>query len=128
MPAASGTRRCGRVIRVVTRLSRRLLKKLPRGGCERDPRDGPWQIPRDLVSEPALGLDPRDEARVGQKGTLAYVWARRGTRPRAVQDTRYVSACLLGAVCPQRGIGAGLVMPRANTASLNHHLAEIASP
>ena len=68
----------------------------------------------------------QDEARVGQKGTLAYVWARQGTRPRAVQDTRYVSAYLFGAVCPQRGIGAGLVMPRANTESLNHHLAEIA--
>ena len=34
------------------------------------------------------------EARIGQKGTLAYVWARRGTRPRAVQDTRYASAYL----------------------------------
>ena len=67
----------------------------------------------------------QDEARVGQKGTLAYVWSRKGSRPRAVQDTRYVSAYLFGAVCPQRGVGAGLVMPRANTESLNHHLVEI---
>ena len=68
----------------------------------------------------------QDEARVGQKGTLAYVWARQGTRPRAVQDTRYVSAYLFGAVCPQRGVGAGLVMPHANAESLNDHLTEIA--
>ena len=68
----------------------------------------------------------QDEARIGQKGTLAYVWARRGTRPRAVQDTRYASAYLFGAVCPQRGVGAGLVMPRADTEGLNAHLIEIA--
>ena len=68
----------------------------------------------------------QDEARVGQKGTLAYVWARCGTRPRAVQDTRYVSAYLFGAVCPSRGVGAGVVMSRANAEGLNEHLAEIA--
>ncbi|KAL5684473.1 hypothetical protein EMGR_001226, partial [Emarellia grisea] len=68
----------------------------------------------------------QDEARIGQKGTLAYVWARRGTRPRAVQDTRYASAYLFGAVCPRRGVGAGLVMPRADTEGLNAHLVEIA--
>lgn len=68
----------------------------------------------------------QDEARVGQKGTLAYVWARQGTRPRAVQDTRYASAYLFGAVCPARGVGAALVMPRADTEALNAHLVEIA--
>ena len=68
----------------------------------------------------------QDEARVGQKGTLTYVWAKKGTRPRAIQDTRYTSAYLFGAVCPERGVGAGLVMPRANTDALNAHLAEIA--
>lgn len=67
----------------------------------------------------------QDEAGVGQKGTLADVWALAGTRPRAVQDTRYVSAHLYGAVCPERGVGAGLVMPRANTEGSNDHRAEI---
>ena len=37
-----------------------------------------------------------------------------------------MSAYLFGAVCPARGVGAGLVMPRANAGSLNAHLAEIA--
>lgn len=82
-------------------------------------------IPEAARSKP-LEVWFQDEARIGQKGTLAYVWARQGTRPRAVQDTRYTSAYLFGAVCPQRGIGAGLVMPRANTESLNAHLIEIA--
>jgi len=50
---------------------------------------------------------------------------RQGTRPRAVQDTRYISACIYGAICPERGVGAGLVMPQANAAGLNHHLAEV---
>ena len=57
----------------------------------------------------------QDEARVGQKGTLTRLWARKGTRPRAVRDTRYQWAYLFGAVCPDRGAGAGIVMPYANT-------------
>lgn len=67
----------------------------------------------------------QDEARVGQKGTLTYLWARRGTRPRAVQDTRYKWAYLFGAVCPARAVGAGLVMPHADTEAMNLHLIEI---
>ena len=48
------------------------------------------------------------------KGALAYIWARCGTRPRAVQDTRYKWTSLFGALCPERDVGAGPVMPRAN--------------
>ena len=69
----------------------------------------------------------QDEARVGQQGTTTRVWARRGTRPRAVRDTRYEWAYLFGAACPERGVGAGLVLPRANTEAMNLHLAEIAA-
>jgi hypothetical protein len=68
----------------------------------------------------------QDEARVGQKGTLTRLWARKGTRPRAVRDTRYEWAYLFGAVCPDRAVGAGLVMPYANTEAMNKHLEEIA--
>ena len=42
----------------------------------------------------------QDEARIGQQGTLTRVWAKRGTRPRAIRDTRYKWAYLFGAVCP----------------------------
>ena len=68
----------------------------------------------------------QDEARVGQQGTLTRVWAPRGTRPRAVRDTRYEWAYLFGAACPGRGVAVGLVLPHANTEAMNLHLAEIA--
>ena len=66
----------------------------------------------------------QDEARVGQKGTLTRVWAKRGTRPRAPRDTRYKWAYIFGATCPQRGAAAGLVLPFADTDAMNDHLAE----
>jgi hypothetical protein len=62
---------------------------------------------------------------VGQKGTLTRLWARKGTRPRAVRDTRYEWAYLFGAVCPQRAAGAAIVMPYANTEAMNKHFEEI---
>jgi transposase len=67
----------------------------------------------------------QDEARVGQQGTLTYVWAERGSRPPRPRDTRYEWAYLFGAVCPARGCGAGLVLPHANTTAMNLHLVEI---
>ena len=67
----------------------------------------------------------QDEARVGQQGTLAYVWAERGSRPRAPKDLRYEWAYLFGAVCAGRGVGAALVLPHANINAMNLHLAEI---
>ena len=76
-----------------------------------------------MTGEPSC----KDEARVGQQGTLTRVWAKRGTRPRAVRDTRYQWAYLFGAACPARGVGAALVLPRANTRAMNLHLAEIAA-
>jgi DDE superfamily endonuclease len=66
-----------------------------------------------------------DEARVGQQGTLTPVWARRGTRPRAPRDRRYDWAYLFGAVCPERNIGAAVIMPAVNVEAMNEHLAEI---
>ena len=63
---------------------------------------------------------------MGQQGTLTRVWAKRGSRPRAPRDTRYQWAYLFGAVCPARGVAAGLVLPTVNTEAMNAHLAEIA--
>lgn len=67
----------------------------------------------------------QDEARVGQQGTLTYVWAERGSRPRAPRDLRYEWAYLFGAVCPNRGVGAALVLPRVNIEAMYLHLTEI---
>ena len=66
-----------------------------------------------------------DEARVGQQGALTRVRAKRGSRPRAPRDRRYTSAWLFGAVCPARRTGAAVVMPEANIAAMEAHLAEI---
>jgi transposase len=67
----------------------------------------------------------QDEARVGQQGTLTRVWAERGSRPSAPRDRRYEWAYLFGAVCPERGVGAGLVLPYANADAMSLHLTEI---
>lgn len=68
-----------------------------------------------------------DEARIGQKGTLTRIWARKGTRPRKPRDTRYEWAYLFGAVCPARATGAALVMPYADAHAMNALLQEIAA-
>ena len=62
---------------------------------------------------------------MGQQGTLTRIWARRGTRPRAPRDRRYGWAYLFGAVCPERAVGAGLVLPYVNAEAMNLHLQEI---
>ena len=51
-----------------------------------------------------------DEARIGQKNGITRRWARRGTRPSALRDQRYASTHIFGAVCPQGGKGAALVL------------------
>jgi DDE superfamily endonuclease len=43
-----------------------------------------------------------------------------------VRDTRYEWAYIFGAACPARGVGAALVLPRADTGAMNLHLDEIA--
>lgn len=68
----------------------------------------------------------QDEARIGQKGTLTRLWARRGTRPRAIRDTRYEWAYIFGEVCPERAVGAAFVMPYADGGAFNAHSREIA--
>jgi len=68
----------------------------------------------------------QDEARVGQKNKITRRWARRGTRPSAPKDQRTKSACIFGAICPEFGKGAGLVLPFCNIQTMSLHLAEIA--
>jgi transposase len=69
----------------------------------------------------------QDEARVGQKGTHAYVWAPVGSRPAMVRDNRHDTAYLFGAICPARGVGAAVITPAANTECMNLHLKEIST-
>ena len=69
----------------------------------------------------------QDEARIGQKNKITRRWAKRGTRPSAPKDQRTTSAYIFGAICPARGVGAALVLPRCNTQAMQWHLHEISS-
>jgi transposase len=67
----------------------------------------------------------QDEARLGQKNGIVRQWARKGTRPRQPADQRYQNAYLFGAICPAKGKGAALMMPKANARAMQAHLDEI---
>ena len=66
----------------------------------------------------------QDEARVGQKGGHAAIWVPVGLRPLMVRDNRHVSTYIFGAICPDRAVGAAMIMPYANTQVMNEHLHE----
>lgn len=63
-----------------------------------------------------------DEARFGQQGTNTDVWARTGSRPTAVRQTRYEWVYLYGAVEPASGQSAALLAPHVNTGTMNAFL------
>jgi hypothetical protein len=50
-------------------------------------------LPASAIGKP-IEIWFQDEARVGQKGTHAYVWAPVGSRPPMVRDNRHDSAYL----------------------------------
>jgi transposase len=63
-----------------------------------------------------------DEARFGQQGTITNAWARTGSRPRAVRQTRYEWVYLYAAVEPATGESAALLAPHVNTGTMNAFL------
>jgi len=67
----------------------------------------------------------QDEARVGQQGTVTRQWAIKGTRPRVIRQQQFNYTYIFGAVCPQRDEAVGLIMPYANTATMQIHLEHI---
>ena len=66
--------------------------------------------------------------RVGQKNKLTYRWARTGSRPRAAHDQRTQSTYLFGAVCPELGTGAALVLPFCNSEAMRSQLRSALGP
>jgi len=44
-----------------------------------------------------------------------------------VRDNRHDSAYLFGAICPERGVGAAIIMLAVNSEAMNEHLAEIST-
>jgi DDE superfamily endonuclease len=86
------------------------------------------EIARNKGVEPAdIEVWFGDQARVGQKNKIARRWALRGTRPAAPRDQRTASTYIFGAICPKKGKGAALVLPRCDAAMMTLHLAEIAT-
>ena len=63
---------------------------------------------------------------MGQKNKITRRWAPIGTRPAAPRDQRTTSTYIFGAIRPQHGKGAALVLPRCDIEAMNLHLAEIA--
>ena len=63
-----------------------------------------------------------DEARFGQQGTITNVWARKGSRPTAVRQTKYEWCYLYAAVEPASGASAALIAPNADTGTMNQFL------
>jgi transposase len=66
-----------------------------------------------------------DEARFGQQGTLTRVWARRGSRPRAVRPQGRLSLYALAAVCVATGSVSAMLVEKLDTETLNAFLGQI---
>jgi hypothetical protein len=67
----------------------------------------------------------QDETRIGQQGSTSRMWAKRGTRPRALKQQQFVYSYIYGAICPSTGQAVGLMLPKANTACMALHMDEI---
>jgi transposase len=67
-----------------------------------------------------------DEARFGQQGTLTRVWARRGSRPRAVRPQGRTSLYAMAAVCVATGSVSAMLVSGLDTAVLNGFLRQVA--
>jgi transposase len=88
-----------------TRPSKQLLKKLPEEVNKL----------HQAYPEARIELWSQDEHRIGLKPILRRVWARKGTRVRAVVRPRYQWMYLYGFVQPESGATSWLLMPTVNT-------------
>ena len=64
----------------------------------------------------------QDEARVGQRGTVTRIWARKGTRPQVIRQQQFEYAYIFGAVCPTKDKSVGLFLPEIGTFCMQKHL------
>ncbi len=77
------------------------------------------QAIREAHPEKEVQVYFEDEARFGQQGTMARVWARKGSRPRAVKQTQYGYLYVLTAVCVTTGAASGLIDGTLNVGVMN---------
>ena len=69
---------------------------------------------------------PRRDAG-GSKEQAHLPLGHKGSRPLAIHDQRTQSTYVFGAVCPEPGTGAALVLPACNTEAMQLHLNEVAT-
>ena len=50
------------------------------------------------------------------------MWAKIGSRPRAIRQTQYDYLYVFSAVCPETGDASGLICPQVNTQTMNAFL------
>ncbi len=81
-------------------------------------------MPKDIAPE-NVEIWFQDEARIGQRGTVTRLWAKRGTRPRVIRQQQFEYAYIFGAVCPKKDRAVGLVLPMIGTVCMQKHLEEI---
>ena len=65
-----------------------------------------------------LRLFFQDEARIGQKGRVCYIWWKRGSRPPGLCDKRFTFSYIFAAVEPGTDNAFALVLPYADTAAM----------
>ncbi len=114
------------VRRLIRSLSFRHLSPRPAHPALREAFRRDFQsLARDVLPEgaPAEAVDIRfqDESRIGRKGPLTPVWARRGTRPRIPRGHRHGYRYPFAAFRPRRSVAAGHVRDRADTGEMNRH-------
>lgn len=67
----------------------------------------------------------QDEARIGQTGRNCRRWFQRGARPAGLKDQRHTAVYLFGAVCPERDVAFGLVLPIVSTMAMQTFLDQL---
>ncbi|WHP07590.1 MULTISPECIES: IS630 family transposase [Acinetobacter] len=67
----------------------------------------------------------QDETRIGQQGSLSRIWHYCGQRPRLIRQQQFLCRYIFGAICPEHGTSAGLILPQVNKVTMQLHMAEI---
>lgn len=83
------------------------------------------KIAKDHPTAKQIEVWVQDEMRVGQKGKVGRRWAEKGSSPRTVVHGGFKSAWLFGAFCPERDIGASIVVDEVSTEAMSAHLGVI---
>jgi hypothetical protein len=99
-----------------TKRSKPLLKKLPEE----------VEALQQAYPEAQVELWSQDEHRIGLKPIVRRVWARKGSRVKAVVRPRYQWMYLYGFVQPQSGATSWLLMPTVNATAFSLALAAFA--